>query len=418
MGEKNRINEKLRPLVRPIEGLAPDPLNAKKHNDRSLKEIATSMDLYGQQTPIVVRPDGTTIKGAGTLLAARALGWTEIAVSTWDGDADRAAAYGVADNRSGEFSTWDADYLQLALTAADRAGIMPVQLGFQDNELAKVMRQLDAGTKIREDDPPRRPSVAVTKLGDVWTLGEHRLICGDSTDAAIVECVLQGRRAELTVTDPPWNIDYVGGGGMDTSRKKRGPSGRLIGEHPPIANDALGAAFEEFLKKVIAGIYAASRPGAAAYVFMFAGDTSFAGAMRAAGFHWSSTVLWVKDTPTLCRRDYHVRYEAAWYGWRGDAARLHPVPDRTQTDVWEYPRPRKSDEHPTMKPVELIARAIGNSSKRGDLVFEPFAGSGTTLVAAEQLARRCAAVELDPGYCDVVVERWEKLTGAKARRET
>lgn len=405
MSKINDINPDLKALIRSLDGLVPDPANAREHGERDISGIARSLEEFGQQKPIVVRPDGSTIAGAGTIVAARRLGWTQIAAVTWDRDAKKMVGYAVADNRTAELSEWSEAGLRAAIAAVEEAGLSIEDVGFTEAELEDILGPV-AGATPKEDEAPPLPKVAVTQPGDIWDCGGHVVICGD-TVAGAVRAVIAAAGAEpkLCWTDPPWNVAY--GEAKHWSRFK----------HREIANDALGDQFPAFAKGFCDAIAGVLPPGAPIYMAMSAQEWPVIdGALRGSGFHWSSTIIWAKDSLVLSRKDYHTQYEPIWYGWLAGAARLCEVRDRTQSDVWQFDRPRNSEEHPTMKPVGLVTRALVNSSRRGELVLDPFGGSGTTLIAAEQSERHAALVELDPRYVDVIVERWQNLTGGKATR--
>lgn len=231
---------------------------------------------------------------------------------------------------------------------------------------------------------------------------QHRLICGDCTDPAVVARLLGDEKAPICWTDPPWNVAY--GSAFD---QQRPDAEKYLGwKNRTILNDNLGDKFPEFVDKFAKIIHDALVPGGILYMAMGAQEWPTVDAtLRVNGFHWSSTIIWTKDSLVVSRKDYHTQYEPLWYGWRDDAARVCEVTDRTQSDVWPIPRPKVSELHPTTKPVPLVERSLANSSRLGDLVFEPFAGSGTTCVAAERLGRRSAAIELAPEYAAVVIER-------------
>jgi DNA modification methylase len=243
------------------------------------------------------------------------------------------------------------------------------------------------------------------KRGDIYQLGQHRLMCGDSTCIEDVEALMDGAKADMVFTDPPWNVNY---GGVKP--------GNPQGYRPrTILNDFMGTEdFKNFMLRAFAALNFASKDGAMTYVVMSAQEWgNMMLTLAENNYHWSSTIIWNKDSLVLSRKDYHTKYEPIWYGWK-DGTRLCPLEDRKQSDVWDIPRPKKSEEHPTMKPVELVVRAITNSSKRGNVVLDLFGGSGTTLIAAEHTDRHCRMMELDPKYVDVIVKRWENLTGERA----
>jgi len=259
----------------------------------------------------------------------------------------------------------------------------------------------NANDEIKEDDFDADQALAeieapISQRGDIWLLGKHRLMCGDSTSLEDVSLLMDGQKARQVFTDPPWNVDY--GGSSHPSWK---PDRQIL-------NDSMSTAdFKNFMLKVFSTMSAVSEPGCMTYVVMSAQEWgSLMDALREAGYHWSSTIIWKKDSLVLSRKDYHTQYEPIWYGWLEGSSRLCPLEDRKQSDVFDIPRPKRSELHPTTKPVELVARAIVNSSHKGDLILDLFGGSGTTLIAAEQTERVSRLMELDPKYADVIVKRY------------
>jgi len=249
------------------------------------------------------------------------------------------------------------------------------------------------------------PEEPVSRLGDVWRLGPHRLVCGDATTAeAYARLFPGGEQADMVFTDPPYNVNYA------NSAKDK-----LRGKHRPILNDALGDGFHDFLREALTLLIAHTQ--GAIYVAMSSSELdTLQAAFRAAGGKWSTFIIWAKNTFTLGRSDYQRQYEPILYGWPEGATR-HWCGDRDQGDVWQIKKPAKNDLHPTMKPVELVERAIRNSSRPGDVVLDPFGGSGTTLIAAEKSGRQARLIELDPKYVDVIVRRWQEYAGGQAVRE-
>jgi DNA modification methylase len=387
----------LTPHVVEIAKIAADPRNARTHGERNLSAIAASLETFGQRRPLICARDDAgglvVVAGNGTLEAARSLGWEELAVTEVpaDWDADKARAYAIADNRTAELADWDQVVLTKALLELDDVGYESALLGF-DTEITPA---------VIEDEAPEPPEVPITEPGDMWTLGEHRLLCGDATSPGDLSRLMGEQSAAMMFTDPPWNVAI----GQDSNPKHRQRTG--------LANDSLPPEqFQAFLDAFVV----AATPHIAGDVYCVLGASEWPrldATLRTHGYHWSATVIWVKDSFVLGRSKYHRRYEPIWYGWKDSGASSF-CDRRDLDDVWEIPRPRRSEEHPTMKPVALVARSIANSSRSGDLVLDPFLGSGTTLIAAEQLGRVCRGLELDPGYCDVIVARWEKFTGHTA----
>lgn len=390
--------------VVPVGSLQLDPKNARTHGRRNLDAIKASLVAFGQRRPLVVMPDGVVIAGNGTLEAITELGWAEVAVTRLPKDwtREQAKAYALADNRTAELAAWDDDVLLESLTDLKTAGWDVEGIGWSMQDLAR----LGAEVQVIEDEAPEPPTNPVSKPGDLWKLGRHRLLVGDATQS--FDAVMDGEQAELVVTDPPWNVNY----GAVPKGNKQGYKVRTI------LNDNQGAKFGEFCTAFAGQLHTYSKPGAPLYLVMSAQEWPVIHkALSDAAFHWSSTIIWAKDQLVLSRKDYHTQYEPIWYGWNASGSRLIQVTDRKQSDLWQIPRPKQSDLHPTMKPVELVARCIVNSSAPGASVLDPFVGSGTTVAAAEQTDRTALCVELDPAYADVTVERWQNLTGEKATRE-
>jgi DNA modification methylase len=376
------------------DALVLDPRNARTHGRRNLEAIQASLTQFGQRRPLVVTGGMTVVAGNGTLEAARALGWADIAVtvvpSEWS--AEQARAYALADNRTAELASWDEDVLLETLTELDLAGWDMDVLGFEPP---------DRLSGIVEDEAPEPSDDPITRPGDVWALGGHRLLCGDSTDASQVSRLMEKTTARMMFTDPPWNVAI----GSDSNPRHRQRQGLANDDLPP-------EQFQAFLDAFLT----AARPHVAGDVYCVLGASEWPrldATLRGHGYHWSATIVWVKDQFVLGRSKYQRRYEPIWYGWHEQTASSFGT-RRDLDDVWEIPRPRRSEEHPTMKPVEVPARAISHSSRVGDVIFDPFLGSGTTLIACQQLGRVCRGLELDPGYCDVVIRRWENLSGEKA----
>jgi site-specific DNA-methyltransferase (adenine-specific) len=374
-----------------IEDLTLDPRNARTHSQKNLDAIATSLTKFGQRKPIVVTSDGVVLAGNGTLEAAKSLKWDHIAVTVTpaDWDIDTARAYALADNRTAELAEWDEAVLAQQLMELHDADFDIEALGFE-------MPQVIEPEPLDEDEIPAEPEAKV-KHGDLWQLGEHLLFCGDATEVGAYERLLGDDQVDLVWTDPPYGVSYVGQGGMT------------------IENDNLDiGALEEFLRQSFNSMVTFTKPGACWYVAAPSGNLFQAFSIPLSELQvWRHTLVWVKDALVMGRADYHYRHESIFYGWTPGAAHQEP-PDRKQDSVWEVPRPRSNKEHPTMKPIELITRAINNSSRANDLVLDPFAGSGSTLIAAEQTRRRARVMEIDPKYCDVIIARYERITGKTA----
>ena len=357
-----------------LDALHQDPANARAHGPENMAAIEASLARFGQAEPLVVHAGtGRVIGGNGRLAAMRKLGWSEADIVELDLAAVDATALGIALNRTGELAEWDDEALAKLLASLRDEGALD-GVGFDEAALDELLAQFDDEARDIEDVAPEAPpEVPVARPGDLWVLGEHRLLCGDSTDPASFERVLGGERADLVWTDPPYGVSYVGG----------------TDDALTIQNDELqGEDLERFLGAALTPSAAACKPGASWYVAAPAGPNflPFARVLTDLGV-WRQTLVWLKDALVLGRSDFHYRHEAIFYGWTPGAAH-HPPPGRDQDTIWECPRPKASPDHPTTKPTARVVRAIENSSNRGALVLDPFCGSGTT-VFSRPLTRRC-----------------------------
>ena len=383
----------------PVTDLHNDPANVRKHGEQNLAAIKASLARFGQQKPIVVNAEGVVIAGNGTLMAARALGWRTIkAVRTNLAGAD-ATAFAIADNRTAELAEWDdaALHQQLAAIAIEDEELLAAT-GFDEKELAKLAAA--NAPEVTEDEVPEAPADHITQPGDLWLLGKHRLLCGDSTKAEDVERLMANDRADLLLTDPPYNVDYEGGTGLK------------------IQNDSMpDKQFRQFLNDAFRCAFDACKPGASFYIWHADIEAyNFLGAVHDCKQKVRQCLIWAKSSLVLGRKDYQTQHEPCLYGWK-DGASHGWYSDRKQTTLMHFDKPSKNGEHPTMKPVALFAYLMGNSTAPQGIAYDPFLGSGTTLIAAEQLGRTCYGMEISPAYCDVIVKRWETLTGQKATRE-
>jgi DNA modification methylase len=392
----------------PVDKLLPYARNARQHSDEQIAQIAASIAEFGFVNPCLVGADGVLVAGHGRLAAARKLGLPTVPVVVLDHlTPTQRRALVLADNRLAELSTWDNDLLRVELDALQGDGFDLDLTGFDADALAELLagEEPEHEGQTEDDAVPEIPEEPVSKPGDVWRLGPHRLVCGDATAAeSYAQLFPDGERADMVFTDPPYNVNYA------NSAKDK-----LRGKHRPILNDALGAGFHDFLYDALSLLVAHTR--GAIYVAMSSSELdTLQAAFRSAGGHWSTFIIWAKNTFTLGRADYQRQYEPILYGWPEGAER-HWCGDRDQGDVWQIKKPQKNDLHPTMKPVELVERAIRNSSRPGNVVLDPFGGSGTTLIAAEKSGRLARLIELDPKYVDVIVRRWQDWTGKQATRE-
>jgi site-specific DNA-methyltransferase (adenine-specific) len=378
-----------------LSSLIPDPTNARQHDARNLNAIVGSLKLFGQRKPIVVTGANVIVAGNGTVEAAKELGWQEIMIvrTPKDWSPEQIKAYALADNRTAELAEWDVKVLSEQLLELDSVGWDVSEFGFEP---------LQPPTEVVDDEPLSFEEVETRcKPNDLWVLGDHKLLCGDSLEVTAMDRLLGSEKADIVWTDPPYGVDYVG---------KTKDALKIENDNKTF--DEL----EDFLRAAFNNIYQATRPGACWYVAAPSGDLflAFARPLKELGV-WRHTLVWVKDTLVMGRADYHYRHESIFYGWTPGAAHQEP-PDRKQDTVWEIPRPKANKEHPTMKPIELIAKALKNSAKPKQIVLDSFGGSGSTLIAAEQLKMKARIIEIDPKYCDVILARWEKLTGQSAER--
>ena len=387
-----------------ISEIHEDPANSRKHGERNLATITASLTQFGQVEPLVVQKStGRVVGGNGRLAAMRKMGLQEVDIVEVDLTDVQAASLGIALNRTAELAEWDLEALARTVSGI-KEDVDLASLGWDPNELEQLLGV--AGNKLLTD-PDAVPEIlptAVSQPGDLWRLGDHVVLCGDSTDPKALERLLEGRKADMAFTDPPWNVAI----GLDSNPRHR--------QRPGLANDDLSQAdFSGFLTALATQLFT----HCVGDVYCVMGCQQWPAidlALRQAGFHWSATVIWAKDLFVLGRSNYHRQYEPIWYGWpEGSASTFRG--GRDQSDLWEIPRPRRSEEHPTMKPVALVNRAIGNSSGPGATVLDPFLGSGTTLIACEELGRRCVGLELEPRYVDVIVKRWAQATRKQPRLE-
>jgi DNA modification methylase len=389
---------------RPVASLVPYARNARTHSPEQVAQVAASIREWGWTTPVLVDEQSNIIAGHCRVLAAQRLGLTEVPVMVARGWSEaQKQAYVIADNKLALNAGWDENLLRIELGELKGLGADLGLTGFGELELDALF----AGANDGGPDPDEAPAVPVRPVSrpdDLWICGEHRFLCGDATVLADVEKVLGGELADLCFTDPPYGVNYAN----SAKDKQRG-------KHRPILNDHPGKDFEVMLGTASTNILSVTK--GAIYVCMSsAALDTMQRAFREAGGRWSTFVIWAKHTFTLGRADYQRQYEPILYGWKEGVDHFW-CGARDQGDVWFFDKPSRNDLHPTMKPVALVERAIRNSSKSGDIVLDPFGGSGTTTIAAERLGRRGRLVDLDPKYVDVSVQRWQAFAGAEATLE-
>ena len=389
-----------------IDRPVPYVRNARKIPQKAIDKVAGSLQEFGWRQPIVVDKEGSVIVGHTRLKAAQKLNYKEVPVHVADKLSEaQVKAYRLADNRTGEETGWDEELLSLEIKELADYDIDIDLTGFNDNEVNKLLNQYAESQqgKIGDDDIPDEIETR-SQVGDLWLLGNHRVICGDSTNEENIKKLFDGQKADMMFTDPPYNVDY---GGTDHPSWKR----------RSIQNDNMSdAQFVEFIENYLTAAKPYIKQGAPSYIcYGERNSIQFLTAFKNAGLHHSSNIIWKKDSLVLGRSDYHYIHEPIFYGWFEGQKHIY-YGDRKQQSVWEIKRPKRSDLHPTMKPIELIDKAMMNSSKNEDIIYEPFGGSGSTLISAEKNNRVCYAIELDPKYCDTIIQRWEDFTGNKAKQ--
>jgi site-specific DNA-methyltransferase (adenine-specific) len=385
-----------------VDALIPYARNARTHSDEQVAQLAASIKEWGWTTPVLVDEDGEIIAGHGRVMAARKLGIEEVPTMTATGwTKAQKQAYVLADNQLPQNAGWDMDLLSVEMKDLDAEGFDLSLIGFGDDMLANMLVDETAGL-TDEDAVPDVPDDPVTVLGDVWLLGDHRLMCGDSTSIDALERLCSPHRADMWLTDPPYNVAYEG----------------KTKDALKIQNDEMGNdQFRQFLVDSYTAADAVMKAGAVFYIWHADSEGyNFRGAAHDAGWQVRQCLIWKKQTMVMGRQDYHWKHEPCLYGWKNGAGHLWAT-DRKQTTILEFDRPSRSKEHPTMKPVELFEYQMLNNTKGGDLILDSFGGSGTTMIAAEKNGRHSRLMELDPKYCDVIVKRWCEFTGKDATLE-
>lgn len=394
---------------RPITSITPYDRNPRRNGD-AVDAVARSLTEFGFRQPIVVDCDGVVIVGHTRLLAAQKLGMTEVPVHVADNlTPEQAKAYRIADNQTASIAEWDMELLPLELIELKDLGIDLSLLGWTDQELKDLLAPPGTDGLVDADDTPAPGKTALTKPGDLWVLGEHRLLCGNSTLQVDVDKVMSGQAAALVATDPPYLVDYTGDRPND-SGKDWSATYREVD-----ITDADG-----FFRSVFTNVLRVIAPHAAIYCWhAHKRQRLIADIWDNLGILDHQQIVWVKPTPVFGRVYWHFRHEPCMMGWKQGSQPVHDS-DHEFNSVWEIDWEGKSrivgNEHPTQKPVEIFARPMRKHTKRGDICFEPFSGSGSQIIAAEQEGRKCYALELEPVFVEVAVARWEKFTGRKAER--
>ena len=379
----------------PITKLVPYVNNARTHSPEQITKLRASLREFGFINPVIIDRDFNVIAGHGRILAAKEEGIKEVPCVFADHLTEaQKKAYIIADNRMAMDAGWDEELLRVEIESLQGMDFDPLLTGFDEKELAALF---DDGIEAKEDDfdvDAELEKPCFSRLGDVWTLGRHRLVCGDSTKPETYTMLMGETKANLVITDPPYNVNYEGSAGK-------------------IKNDNMaGEKFYEFLLAAFKNMESVMATDASIYVFH--ADTeglNFRRAFADAGFYLSGCCIWKKQSLVLGRSPYQWQHEPVLYGWEKNGKHQWYT-GRKETTIWEFDKPKKNGDHPTMKPIPLLAYPIGNSSMANSVVLDPFGGSGSTLIACEQTDRICRTIELDEKFCDVIVNRYIEQVGS------
>ena len=385
---------------RPIEALIPYINNSRKHSDEQVAQIAASIKEFGWTNPILVDGTNGIIAGHGRLLAARKLGMDKVPTIELAHLSDtQKKALIIADNKLALNADWDTELLQIELNELISDDFALGILGFDKDELDALLNVIEPNAGLTDEDAvPDVPEEPKTKLGDIYILGNHRLMCGDSCSVTDMEKLVNDRQVDMWLTDPPYNVAYEG----------------KTKDALTIKNDSMNdEGFRQFLRDAYVTANTVMKAGAVFYIWHADSEGyNFRGAAYDAGWKVRQCLIWKKSTMVMGRQDYHWKHEPCLYGWKEGAGHLWAT-DRKQTTILEFDKPNRNKEHPTMKPVALFEYQMLNNTKGGDIILDSFGGSGTTMLAAEKNGRIAYLMELDPKYCDVIVKRWEDFTGKK-----
>ena len=388
------------------EVLLPYARNSRTHSDAQVAQIAASIREFGFTNPVLVDGDNGIVAGHGRVMAAKQLGLAEVPTISvgWLTEGQRRA-YVIADNQLALTAGWDEAVLAQEVAWLQGENFNTDLLGFDADFLDGLLAEQDATSTglTDQDDAPAVQANAITQPGDVWLMGKHRLMCGDSTSVESVNILTVGGGIDMLLTDPPYNVAYEG----------------KTADALTIQNDSMSdASFRTFLRDAFAAADAAMKAGAVFYIWHADSEGfNFRGACQDVEWKVRQCLVWRKNSMVMGRQDYHWRHEPCLYGWKGGAGHLW-ASDRKQTTILDFDRPTRSLEHPTMKPVALFEYQMLNNTKGGDLVLDLFGGSGTTAIACEKNGRYARVMELDPKYCDVIVRRWQAFTGKRAVLES
>jgi DNA modification methylase len=383
--------------------LVPYARNSRTHSDEQVAQICASIKEFGFTNPVLIDGEGVIIAGHGRTMAAQRLDMKEVPCLRLGHLTDaQKKAYVIADNKLALNAGWDDEMLAIELRELKEGDFDLSLTGFDDDELAALLAEAVEEGLTDEDSVPDVPETPVTVEGDIWVLGRHRLMCGDSANIEHLERLCDGQLVDMWLTDPPYNVAYEG----------------KTKDALTIKNDKMDdGGFRQFLTDAYTAADAVMKAGAVFYIWHADSEGyNFRGAAKDAGWTVRQCLIWKKQTMVMGRQDYHWKHEPCLYGWKDGAAHLWAT-DRKQTTILEFDRPSRNAEHPTMKPVELFEYQMLNNTRGSDLVLDSFAGSGTTAIACEKHGRNARLMELDPKYCDVIIKRWQEFTGRKAELE-
>ena len=389
----------LTPEQTPIEQLQPYKNNARLHSDEQVDQIAKSIEEFGFLNPVLVDDQNTILAGHGLVMGAKKLGLDTVpTIQIKHLSESQKKAYIIADNQIALNAGWEMQLLETELKELNKDSFDVSLLGFDAKELDKLLYEEKEGL-TDEDAVPENVEPRVKK-GDLWQLGNHRLLCGDATNVDDLQILFRDKKADLYLTDPPYNVDYAG----KTKDALKIQNDKFDDDN---FNNFLTDAFKNSAKKI--------KAGGSFYIFHADSEGyNFRSACKKANFNTRQCLIWSKNSMVMGRQDYHWQHEPILYGWMEGGSHSW-YSDRKQTTILNFARPTKSKEHPTIKPVDIIEYLIKNSSKQEDIILDTFLGSGSTLIACEKTNRSCYGLELDPKYCDVIIKRWEDYTGQTAK---
>lgn len=385
---------------RKVSALVPYARNSRTHSEEQIAQIAASIKEWGWTVPVLIEPDGGIIAGHGRVMAAQKLSIDEVPCMIAEGWSEaQKRAYVIADNKLALNAEWDEDVLRVELEELQGLDFDLSLTGFDGDEIDVLLPDSDEESSGDEESVPPTELRAVTNVGDIWTLGNHRLMCGSATSVDDVESLCDGKLVDMWLTDPPYNVAYTG----------------KTKDALQIKNDSMSDNdFRQFLRDAYVTADCVMKAGAVFYIWHADSEGyNFRGAAIDAGWAVRQCLIWKKSSMVLGRQDYHWAHEPCLYGWKGGAGHLW-ASDRKQTTILSFDRPARSAEHPTMKPVALFEYQMLNNTKGGDIILDSFGGSGTTMIAAEKNGRVAFLMELDPIYCDVIIKRWQEYTGEDA----